>query len=160
MSDTKESLLAQIYAGREELEATLARVPEEQMQAPILGDGWSVQDLLGHLAFWQDLLVARFAALRAGRTPDPVTDIDALNARILNDFRHMSLEEVREREQAAYQQILDMIESASDDELFKPDTFAWTNGNPFLVWIPGDTWEHYAEHLPALQAWLDKNIGS
>jgi hypothetical protein len=160
MSDTKESLLARIRAGHEELEAALARIPEEQMQTPILHDGWSVQDTLGHLAFWQDLLGARFAALRAGQTPDPVTDMDALNARILTDFRHLSLEEVREREQAAYQQIIDMIENATDKELFAPDYFSWTNGNPFQVWIPGDTWEHYAEHLPELQAWLDQNTES
>ena len=152
---TKENLLARLFAGREAFEAALARVPEEQMQTIILHDDWSVQDLLGHIAFWQELAASDLGALRAGQTPNLVTDMDALNARILNDFRHLSLDEVREREQVAYQHVLDMIESATDDELFKPDHFAWTNGNPFLAWIVGNTWEHYAEHLPELQAWLD-----
>jgi hypothetical protein len=160
MSETKENLLARIAAGHEEFEAALVRIPEEQMQTPILHDGWSVKDVLGHLAFWQDLLVSRFTALRAGQTPDPVTDIDALNARALNDFRHLSLEEVREREQDAYQQILEMIENATEDELFDPNHFTWTNNNPFQVWIPGDTWEHYEEHLPELRAWLDANAAA
>jgi hypothetical protein len=157
---TKEKLLAQVFAAREELETTLARVPEQEMGTPILHDGWSVQDTLCHLAFWQELATACFAALRAGQTPDPIIDVDALNARILTDFRHLSLEEVREREQAAYQQVLDMIESATEDELFDPGHFTWTNGNPFLTWIENNTWGHYAEHLPELQAWLYGNVES
>ena len=63
---TKEELLAQIFTAREELEATLARVPERQMGAPILHDGWSVKDTLGHLGFWEELAIARFNLLRAG----------------------------------------------------------------------------------------------
>ena len=154
---TKESLLARLFAARETLEAALVRVPEEQMQTPILHDDWSVQDMLGHITFWEERAVANFNALRAGLTPDPVNDMDAINARTLRDFRHLSLEEVREREQTAYQQVLDMLESASEDELFSPNHFAWTNGNPFVTWIAGDTWDHYEEHLPELQTWLDAN---
>lgn len=155
---TKENLMKRVVNGRTAFEETLARVPEDQMQTPILHDGWSIQDMLGHLAFWQELMTARFAALRAGQIPDPVTDFDALNARILNDFRHLTLDEVNEREQAAYQQVLDMLEDATEDELFKPDHFAWANGNPFVAWIAGNTWEHYEEHLPELQTWLDANV--
>ena len=160
MSDeafTKENLLARILGGRVAFDETLARLSEEQMQAQILHDDWSVKDMLGHIAFWQELMTARFYALRAGQTPDPVIDMDALNARILNDFRHLTLEEVRDREQAAYQQVLDMLESATDDELFNPDHFEWANGNPFVGWIAGNTWEHYAEHLPEVQIWLNTN---
>lgn len=163
MSDdefTKESLLARLHAGRETFEAMLARVPEEQMQAIILHDDWSVQDMLGHIAFWQELATSYFAALRAGQPPNPVTDLDALNERIQTDFRHLSLEEVREREQVAYQHILDMIENATEDELFKPDHFPWTNNNPFMAWIADNTWGHYEEHLPELQTWLDGNAES
>jgi hypothetical protein len=155
---TKEKLLAQLFTAREELETTLAHVPEQEMGTPILHDGWSVQDTLCHLAFWQEWMTACFAALRAGQMPAPVIDVDALNARILTDFHHLSLEEVREREQVAYQQVLDMIENAAEDELFDPHHFAWTNGNPFLAWIENNTWGHYAEHLPELQAWLYGNV--
>src|SRR6187551_1201221 len=130
---TKENLLARLFSAREIFEETLARLPEEQLETPILHDETSVKDMLGHIAFWEELATAKFDALHAGQTPDPVTDFDALNARILNDFRHLSLEEVQEREQTAYQHILDMIERASEDELFKADHFAWTNGNPFLA---------------------------
>lgn len=158
MSDeefTKESLLARLFTSRETFEETLARLPEDQLETPILHGETSAKDMLGHIAFWEELATARFDALRAGQTPDPITDFDAINARILNDFRHLSLEEVREREQAAYQHIIDMIERATEDELFKPDHFPWTNGSPFWAWIEGNTWEHYEEHIAEVQTWLD-----
>ncbi len=154
----KENLLARLLAGRETFEAAPARIPEGQMQAIILHNDWSTQDLLGHIAFWEELAASHLNTLRAGQTPNPITDIDALNERIQTDFRNLSLEEVREREQAAYQQILDMIENATEDELFNPDHFSWTNGNPFLTWIADNTWGHYEEHLPELQTWLDTNV--
>ena len=154
---TKENLLARLFAARETFEETIARLPEDQLETPILHDETSVKDMLGHIAFWEELATAKFDALHAGQTPDPVTDFDALNARILNDFRHLSLEEVREREQVAYQHILDMVERASDDELFNPGHFAWTNNNPFLAWIAGNTWEHYNEHIEEVQTWLAGN---
>jgi len=152
---TKESLLAHLFAARETFEETIARIPEDQLETPILHDETSVKDMLGHIAFWEELATARFEALRAGQIPDPITDFDAINARILNDFRHLSLEEVQEREQVAYQHILDMIEHASEDELFNPSHFAWTNGNPFTAWIKSNTWEHYEEHIDEVQTWLD-----
>jgi hypothetical protein len=159
MSDeqTKESIMNVLLSAREKLETALSGVPKEQMQEPILHDGWSVQDMLGHITFWEERAVDNFASLRAGQTPDPITDMDAINARTLSEFRHFSLEEVRQREQAAYQHVLDMLETASEDELFNPQHFAWTNGNPFVAWIAGDTWDHYDEHLAELQAWLDAN---
>lgn len=162
MSDeqTKEDILNLLLSTREKLEAALARVPEEQMQSPILHDGWSVQDMLGHITFWEERAVDNFASLQAGLTPDPITDMDAINARTLSEFRRFSLEEVRLREQVAYQHVLDMLESASEDELVNPNHFDWTNGNPFVAWIAGDTWDHYTEHLPELQAWLDANTAA
>jgi hypothetical protein len=154
---TKETLTAKILSGRQAFEEILARVPEKDMEAPVLHDGWSVKDVLGHLGLWESLTVSRFNLLRAGHVPEPVRYLDVLNARVLADLRLVSLEEVCRREQESYQQLLDMIQNASDDELFKPGYFAGANGNSFAAWIPGNTWEHYQEHLPEILVWLDKN---
>ena len=92
----------------------------------------------------------------SGKTPEPVTDMDALNAQVLAESRRLSLDEVREREQAAYQALLDTVEAASHDEIFEPGYFAWAKGNAFVGWIEGNTWDHYAEHLPELVAWMKR----
>ncbi len=156
---TKETLTAKILSGRKAFEETLARVPAHEMETPILHDGWSVKDVLGHLGFWEAQTVSRFNLLRAGGTPELVADMDALNAQALTDTRRLSLDEVRRQELEAYRQLLDIVQQASADELFKPGYFAWANGNAFMGWIAGNTWEHYEEHLPELTAWLERSIG-
>ena len=160
MSDpllTKKNLLDKIFAERNELEGALAAVPEQKMSAPILHDGWSVQDMLGHLLFWEEWAVARLAILRAGQSPKPITDIDAFNAQILAEFRPMALTEIRRREQEAYRQIIALIESANEAELFDPAHFSANNGHPFAESIENNSWGHYQEHLPELQTWLKEN---
>jgi hypothetical protein len=154
---TKEKVLDKITSGRKAFEQTLARVPEQDMEAPVLHDGWSVKDVLGHLGFWEGLTASRFILLRAGGMPEPFGDMDAVNARVLADTRRLSLEEVRRDERESYGELLGLVQSASPDELVKPGYFAWANEHPFVNWIAGDTWEHYEEHLPELRAWLDRD---
>jgi hypothetical protein len=153
----KEDLLARIVSGRQALEQTLARIPEKDLEAPILHDGWSVKDTLGHLAYWEGTLVSRLNTLRAGGTPEPLGDMDARNARTLANTRLLPLEEVRRSEQKTYRQLLDLLQHASPDELFTPGHFAGANGNAFEAWIGGETWDHYEEHLPELNAWMDRD---
>ena len=43
------------------------------------------------------------------------------------------------------------------DDLFEPDRFDWTEGNPFVTWIINNTYSHYAEHIGDLKAWLTAN---
>ena len=158
MSDpefTKDTLIARIQTAREAFDATLARVPEKEMQIPVLHDGWLVKDMLAHLGYWEERAVQRFKTLRAGETPAPVTDLDELNEQALVEGRMHSVEVVRRRELEAYVQLLNMVREASPDELFTPSYFAGAPQNAFVDWIAGNTWEHYDEHLPEVVAWLD-----
>jgi hypothetical protein len=157
---TKEQVLDKIISGHRAFEEILARVPEQAMEAPALHDGWSVKDVLGHLGFWEGLTASRFTLLRAGGTPDPLGDMDTLNARVLTEMRRLPLEEVRRSEQESYRQLLGLVQNASPDELFNPGYFSWTNNHPFVNWIAGDSWEHYEEHLPELAAWLERGAQS
>ena len=163
MSDlpsTQDELVARMLGGRQVLEVTLSRVAAQQMEAPLLHDGWSVKDMLGHLGYWEAQIVARFATLQAGKQPEPVTELDAVNAQALSAWRRLSLAEVRHREQDAYERLLDLARQASSDELFGPGHFPGGDQNPFVLSIANNTWEHYAEHLPELSAWLDSGVHS
>lgn len=58
----------------------LAALPAEAWLTPVAG-GWTVKDLVGHLAAWSDLLLDQVEALAQGRAHEiePV-DIDSWNA--------------------------------------------------------------------------------
>ncbi len=154
----RNELLSQMHAGRNALEAALARVDTDQMTAPVLHDGWSVRDVLVHLGFWERRTVTRYDALRRGETPggevSSDAELDALNARVYNEGQGRPAGEVRTDESAAYQALLRLAETAPEADLFDPQRFPWTQGRPFAYWIEANAHGHYEEHLPELMAWL------
>lgn len=151
----KQDLILQITSGRASLDDALSRVGESHMSLVILHGEWSVKDLIGHLAFWENTIVEFFHVLRAGKTPKPF-ELDVLNAQAMDESRKYSLADLREREKAAYQKVLALIKDAADDELFDPSHFPWTGGRPFEELIRDNTCGHYEEHMPELTAWLKR----
>ena len=57
--------------GHKALQAVFARLSADEMTRPAtIGTGaWSAKDLLGHIAFWEELATETVAAWRAGRRP-------------------------------------------------------------------------------------------
>jgi hypothetical protein len=142
----KTELLANIRSGREQLEKAIARLNDAQMLTPNL-HGWSIKDLIAHLGFWEQHTALRFGALLRGKKPpDAGLTLDELNAQVYAQNRHKPWAEVRFEEQAAYEQLLLLVENALDDDLFNPQRFAWTEGRPFAEWIENNTYGHYQEH--------------
>ena len=143
----KAELLAHIRSGRAQFESTLASFGDDQLLAPGLHGGWSIKDLIAHIGFWEQRTAKRFSALLRGVNPptEPLT-LDELNAQVYAQNQHKPLAEVRFAEQAAYEQLYLLVESALDDDLFDPQRFAWTEGKPFADWIENNTYGHYEEH--------------
>ena len=152
----KQELLSKIQAGRQQIDAAVTRVDDERMPLIVLHSEWSVKDLIGHFGFWEGAIVSLFNTLRAGKTPDPFPELDAVNAKALSDSRKMSLSDVRRQEKSAYQKVLSLVQDATEDELFDPHHFPWTEGRPFAEIVSDNTFGHYEEHLPELNAWLKR----
>lgn len=152
----KRELTAKILSGRAQLEAAISRIDEERMPLIVLHGEWSVKDLIGHLGYWEGFVVSLFSLFRSGKTPEPASELDLINARVLVEARKQSLNEVLRQEKAAYQKILALINEASERELFNSEHFPGAAGQPFESFISDNTYGHYAEHLPELTAWLKR----
>ena len=152
----KQELTEKILAGRKQLEFILSRVDNERMPLIILHNEWSVKDLLGHLGFWEDNVASLFQTLRSGKKPEPLPELDVLNAQVLNRYRKLSQEEILRQEKRAYQRVLALIQEATHEELFDSTHFPWTEGRPFYELIADNTYGHYDEHIPEVQAWLKR----
>jgi len=140
-------------AGHERLAAALAHVDEAWMVEPVLYGLWSVKDLLAHLGFWEQHIVAAYRTLQRGDVPDPAPDetsLHAINARVFAEHRGRPLADVQREEGEAYQALLFLAESAPEDDLFDPHRFAWTRGRPLAELIANNSYEHYDEHLQDL----------
>jgi hypothetical protein len=143
----KTTLLANIRSGRKQLEVALARFSEEELLAPRLHGGWSLKDLIAHFGFWEGRIVTLYGQLL--RDEAPAADepsLDELNAQAFAQSQTKSLDEVRRDERAAYTQLLAIAIDASEDALFNPQHFAWTQGQPFAERIENNTYGHYEEH--------------
>lgn len=152
----KAELTSKVLASRAQLEAALAQISDERMALVILHGEWSAKDLIGHLGFWENRVAFLFTTLQAGKTPEPFQDMDMLNNQAIAEMRTLSLENVRRLEKSAYQKVLALLKQASEAELFAETHFAWTGGRCFGDLIGDNTWGHYEEHLPELQAWLKR----
>ena len=155
----KTELLAQLREGRATWEALLAQVaPERLTEAGVEGD-WSLKDVIAHIAFYEQRMVKRLQAVARGTTPRPHPviknlDTDDANAWIYAQNENRPLAEVQAEEQATYQQLLAALEPISDADLFTAGRFPWLDGRTLWKTIPGNSYGHYEEHIPPLQAWL------
>jgi hypothetical protein len=153
---TKQALLDEIRASHAPLAAAVRTVPDDGWSEPLADmDGWTRQDALAHVGWWSDHSARVITALLAGDAPyerDPDFDIDAQNRTILEEFRDRGQAAVRAYEAAAFERLVAAVESASDEDLYTSDRFAWLGDETLAEAVEWDSTKHYPEHLPHLTA--------
>lgn len=127
-----------------EVRSLLGGLTPEQKQRPSLTpEGWSVKDLLWHVACWWAEAGIQLQRIRAGTYEDPGKDIDELNARFLEEGRREDLATVEAELAAARTRALQELELQSE---LRPVA---------VEWFVESGAHHYREHLPELRAWVD-----
>jgi hypothetical protein len=151
----RAELRQRILESRANLEAELAGYSEADWTAANLAGGWSAQDVMAHIGWWERRIADTFQALTTGATPpEGITAdaLDAINAQTFAEYHGRPLAEVRRFEQAAYQDLLRIVDTASEEELFDPRHFAHLQGGAFMDLIVWNTYDHFDEHLAMLKA--------
>jgi len=158
---TKRELLNLILKERAALEAALAGLTPEQMTAPGVMGEWSVKDILGHIAMWESRLVTTLYAIERDVAPKQPrsSEVDKINAQSYADQRERPLARVLSDFHAVYVQLLKRLDAVKERDLNDPKRFNWTEGTPLEKLVAGDTFEHYAQHRPAIEAWRARLAG-
>lgn len=129
---TRQQAIATLDEGQAKLDALFARLSDEAMARPktIGGGDWSAKDVLGHIAFWEELAADLIEAQRAARQPRVAevfgagpNAVDQANAADQARNAAMSLAEVRGRGARAHRALVDGIGSASDEEWAAPPSY-------------------------------------
>jgi hypothetical protein len=165
---SREAAIVALDAGRAAVDALTARLSDDEIErrATLGGGDWSVKDLLGHLASWEEYAVEAIEAHRACRmawieaTP---LDVDALNAEAVEAKAGRSLEEIRREAGATHAQLIELIEAMPDAEWATPTMSQDPSGNPrtlgaLLGAITGSdvgSFRHVHVHLADLEAMVD-----
>lgn len=125
-----------------ELMRSLRGLTDAQIERPATIGNWSVKQVMGHIAYWDEHLIR---AIRAVEDGEPITDEDE-PAEVVNDRNHIRAAADAEREVSAVKAEMDSTHQKLMDLLEVTPVIA-------ADLIRDDTYEHYPEHTAAIRAW-------
>lgn len=132
----------------------------DKMTTPDEG-GWSPKDNLAHLAEWMNSLMGYHMDKRPpeevmGLTKEQTAgwDMEIINPVLFERNKNRSLEDVMEWLKQTYEKLLAKLEGMSYEDLMKPRRSEDPEKRPLLLWIIGDTSDHFAEHRATIKKML------
>ena len=160
----KDELLERMRTGRASWDALVAHVPESVVAEPVLPNGWSVKDLVAHVAACEKWTAAQIVAMTEGRVPTDMElfgveslpagsrswDTDSINAMIHDHSKDADIADVVLLADRSFQELVAAVEAAPDEVLANPGS--WTNGESVLELVPGETYAHYEQHVDDLRS--------
>ena len=175
---SKAALLEAMDTGRREWLNLLARVDKKRMEEPGVEGDWSVKDILAHILGYEQYAAALLMDQKAGTTqetqmldayfqtqlalfrrthpefPEQLSQVkgDEVNKVFVAACRYKDIDEVRQMEQANYDNLVEWVNNFDEDALTAPFT---SNGKSLLDIIPNQVYAHYNLHRPAIEKWLE-----
>ena len=157
---SKQTLLDDIRTEHDRLCALLEEIPKTHYrERGVWGDGWTICDLVAHLAEWQRMFLDWYEEGLRGRTPQmPAAgykwnETPKLNRAIWAKHCARSPAAVRTDFDTGYVQILQLVEELSSDSLLKPGHFGWTGRYPLTTYIAPNTASHYRFAIKVIKRW-------
>jgi uncharacterized protein (TIGR03083 family) len=166
MPITKAELFSNLQNGWQQLQQFIHNLTPDQMTQPSDEAGWTIKDHLIHLAVWEDGMNAmlarqpRYTIMGVSKEVWEAEDIDATNAIIQQNYHAVSLPEALKHLEEVHERLLATLTSLSEADLLKPYGYyqadAADDQRPAIDRIIGNTYEHYAEHIPWMKAIADR----
>jgi hypothetical protein len=154
---TKAELLDRINSSYAALEQTIAQLSDKQLTIPIDGS-WSAKDLLAHITAWGQVMMHFHVGDRSFEdvtkltsVPYPTTPVDQINEAFYARDRDIPLAQVLQSFRSSHQELLAMLGSMPEADLFKPYTPPGRGTGQLIEWIIGDSYDHYDEHRATME---------
>jgi hypothetical protein len=132
----KSQVLAEMQAARDEFDALLDQVNDEQMLDATLDGGRSVKDILPHLAAWERRCARWLEASLRGEVPERpepgVTwdQMDDLNERDFLYAQAETLQEAWDDYHRGYLELYNVVNAMPAEDFGVPHRFSWWEGEP------------------------------
>ena len=148
-------LLARLAAERAGLLEQIIGLDERTLtEVPVL-DGWTIKDLLAHVAAWDRWELREMRHMASGEPPDlsAIQDMDGYNAAVVAAWRDRTLAEVLAELQDARAAWVSWLQTLPNEEFFRERLFAGEDWSfPGCVEVQ---WQHDAEHTAQIAAWRE-----
>jgi len=157
---SRAELMSAIEREWKALMDVVTKLDETKMIMPDAG-GWSPKDNLAHLAEWMNVLMGYHLDRRPSHevlgVPEEVTkgwDMEVINPVLFERNRNRSTQDVLDELRHVYAELVEKLESIPFEDLLKPRHADDPEKRPVLLWVLGDTSEHFAEHRATIERML------
>ncbi|TXN37147.1 ClbS/DfsB family four-helix bundle protein [Flagellimonas hymeniacidonis] len=109
----------------------------------------NIRDVLGHLHHWHLMFLNWYEVGMKGESPHiPAKGynwrtLPDLNKKIYERYKNLGLDEVREKFNTSHAEIMNLVASHSNKELFERKYYGWTRNNAMGAYIIGVLSSHY-----------------
>jgi uncharacterized protein (TIGR03083 family) len=153
---TKAEILAALEREHQALEELLAGLTPEQLTTPIRDDGWTIKDILAHIAAWEsEMVTALFHATRGtGGAPSlgkAIENMDAWNAQRHAENTGRSLDRILADWRGVREALVQRLESWDDKTINQ--SVRWPPARTFAELIEANSYGHEAEHREEIARW-------
>jgi hypothetical protein len=156
----KDELISAIKREWKLLMDVVAKLDDTKMVTPD-ESGWSPRDNLAHLSEWMNTLMGHHMDRRPAHEvmdlPEEITrgwEMEVINPELFERNQDRSIADVLDELQRVYKTLLGKLEAMSFDDLMKPRHADDPEKRPLLMWVIGDTTDHFAEHRATIERML------
>jgi hypothetical protein len=154
--DKRNQLLKRLNTAWSAFKESYAGLSDSQLMEPGVAGAWSVRDVIAHVTTWEEEALKHLPViLRGGKPPRySVTygGIDAFNAKMTEQKKHLPLHEVLRELDDAHHRLINLIETAPEDQLRGRASFRHR--------LRLDTYNHYPKHAEAIRKWRTRRVAS
>ncbi|HET9913585.1 MAG TPA: ClbS/DfsB family four-helix bundle protein [Anaerolineales bacterium] len=158
---SKAELVSAIRREWKSLMDVVAKLDQKQKMTTPDEGGWSPKDNLAHLAEWMNALMGyhmdRRPAHEVFGVSEEVTkdwDFEVINPVLFERNKDRSTEDVLNHVKQVYEKLLAKLDAIPFDDLLKPRHADDPEKRPLLLWVLGDTTEHFEEHRETIEKLL------
>jgi hypothetical protein len=159
--ENKTELMSAIKHEWNLLMDTVAKLQEKNKLTTPDEGGWSPKDNLAHLAEWMNALMGYHLDRRPRHevlgVPEEVTkdwDFEVINPVLYERNRDRSTQDVLDELKRVYEKLVAKLDATSFEDLLKPRHADDPEKRPILMWVLGDTTEHFSEHRETIEKML------
>lgn len=140
---------------------TIATLTPELLETPGVVGTWSIKDVIAHfIAHEQFALRELQHALHGNRYIPDERETAAVNDRAVAERQHQSVAAVLQAWDESYHQVVAAVRALSDADFDPAGPLVQALTDTIDGALGNNTYDHYAEHLPAIAAWIQQRASS
>ena len=159
---SKDDLLKAAQDNFETLLASIEGIPTQKRETAGVCEEWSIKDILAHLHEWHNMMSRWYRDGMAGTNPEiPAPGFTwkttpELNNTIYKQHKDSDYKKIVTKLKQTHNEMLNLIDSHSDQELFTKKKYAWTGSTSLGAYLISATSSHYDWANGLIKKWKKK----